>query len=138
MDIHRWKIFHVLVRKIKLSGGQSTSHHHHLQFTVATRGTLISLLSTQIVANGKFVRTSAFRQAIAVSAKICFQQQTIQKFDPLALFFLFFLTRSSGCPCSTISIFNKNQVYLVFETYIINRCIDGADIEKRNGKDYEY
>lgn len=53
------------------------------------------------------------------------------------LFFLS-LTRSSGCPHSTISIFNKNQVYLVFETYIINRCIDGADIEKRNGKDYEY
>lgn len=83
-------MFHVSDGKTKLSGGQSTSHHNHPQFTLATWGTLISLLATQILANGKFARTSAFKQAIALSAKICFQQPTIQKFDPLLSSSFFF------------------------------------------------
>ena len=76
-------------------------------------------------------------QAMALSAKICFQLQTVS-LTRGSLSHCFFLTRSSGYPCSAISIFNKNHVYSVFEAYIINRCIDRADIEKRNGKDYEY
>lgn len=73
------------------------------------------LLFVHYTNNGKWQickDSPALRQAIELSTKICFQQQTIQKFDPSALFFLFFKLGQVAVPVAP-SVYSIKIKYIL-------------------------